>query len=145
MSRATPLMREFAERLVAFETQGGKAGRPHTPAAFEVCEKLRPHLATLMGKAGFCALLSRALALAALEAPALRAVQVQADGSLGGREEPGTPAEMQKVAEGSVVLLAQLLGLLEAFIGRSLTLRMLRDVWPKLTLDETHFSNDDPS
>jgi hypothetical protein len=80
-----------------------------------------------------------------LEAPALRAVQVQADGSLGGREEPGTPAEMQKVAEGSVVLLEHLLGLLEAFIGRSLALRMLRDVWPKLTLTETHFSKDDPS
>lgn len=145
MSRATPLMREFAKQLVAFETQVGKAGRLQTPAAFEVCEKLRPHLATLMGKAGFCALLSRALALAALEAPALRAVQVQADGSLGGREEPGTPAEMQKVAEGSVVLLEHLLGLLEAFIGRSLALRMLRDVWPKLTLTETHFSKDDPS
>ena len=135
-------MREFSERLVAFETQTGKAGRPQTPAAFEVYEKLRPHLATLMGKAGFCALLSRALAVAASEAPALRAVQVQADGSLGGRGEPGSPAELQKVAEGSVVLLAHLLGLLEAFIGRSLTLRMLRDVWPKLTLDDTHLSKD---
>ena len=143
MSRATPLMREFAERLVAFEMQGGKAIRLQSPAAFEVCEKLRPHLATLMGKAGFCALLSRALALAASEAPALRRVRVNADGSLGGREDPDTPMDLQKVAEGRVVLLAQLLGLLEAFIGRSLTLRMLRDVWPKLTLNETHFSKDD--
>jgi hypothetical protein len=144
MSRATPLMREFAGRLVALETKRTRDQRIQTPVAFEVCEKLRPYLGTLMGKAGFCALLSRALALAEAEAPALRAVRVLADGSLAGCEAPGTPAEAQKVAEGSVVLLAQLLGLLEAFIGRNLTLRMLRDVWPKLTLNESHFSQDDP-
>jgi hypothetical protein len=144
MSRATPLMRGLAERLVALEAKRTRGQRIQTPVAFEVCEKLRPYLGTLMGKAGFCALLSRALALAEAEAPALRAVRVRADGSLGGCEEPEPPAEEQKVADGSVVLLAQLLGLLEAFIGRNLTLRILRDVWPKLTLNESHFSKDDP-
>ena len=143
MSRATPLMRDFAARLVAFEMQGTPASRTQTPVAFEVCEKLRPHLATLMGTTGFCALLSRALALATAEASGLRAVRVQADGSLAGCEEPGAPAEAEKAAEGGVVLLAQLLGLLEAFIGQNLTLRMLRDVWPKLTLSDLYFSNDD--
>ena len=38
-------------------------------AVFLVCEKLRPHLAMLMGNAGFRALLSRALALAKAEVP----------------------------------------------------------------------------
>jgi hypothetical protein len=36
------------------------------------------------------------------------------------------------MAEGSVVLVAQLLALLVAFIGENLTLRMVREVWPKL-------------
>jgi hypothetical protein len=42
-----------------------------------------------------------------------------------------------------VVLLAQLLGLLNAFIGEVLTLRLLRDVWPKIPLDNLEFGNGD--
>lgn len=143
MSRATPVTRDFAERLVAFETKTARVPRTQAPVAFEVCEKLRPHLATLMGKAGFCALLSRALTLAAAEAPALLAVRVRADGSLGGLDHSESAVEMPDVAEDAVVVLAQLLGLLEAFIGQNLTLRMLRDVWPKLTLTDLNFSKDD--
>jgi hypothetical protein len=33
--------------------------------------------------------------------------------------------------EGRIVLLAQLLGLLAAFIGETLTLRLVGDVWPR--------------
>lgn len=143
MSRATPLMREFARLLVAFETEKPRGSHASSPVAFEVCEKLRPHLATLMGKAGFCALLSRALALASTEAPELRAVRVQADGTLGFHEGAGDASGEQDDTGASVVLFAQLLGLLEAFIGRSLTLRMLRDVWPKLIFNDPFFSKDD--
>jgi len=140
MSRATPQMHDFAERLIAYESKRTKAFAPPIPVAFQVCGKLRPHLATLMGKAGFGALLSRALALAAVEAPGLRAVQVQADGSL---VIAGATEGAAKVGDGGVHLLAQLLGLLEAFIGENLTLRMLREVWPKLFLSELYFRNED--
>ena len=143
MSRATPLMRDFAERLIAYEMSRTKSSGTKTPAAFQICEKLRPPLATLMGHTGFRALLARAFALAEAEAPRLRTVQIQADGSLAGCEEPGSPAEAEKLAEGGVVLLAQLLGLLEAFIGQNLTLRMLHEVWPKLSLNDLYFSKKD--
>lgn len=142
MSRATPLTRDIAERLIAFETGGAQASQIQTPPAFVVCDKLRPHLAMLMGKGGFSALFSRARALAEVEVPALRGLRVRADGSLVGCEETDTAAEDPDVAEGGVMLLAQLLGLLEAFIGRNLTLRMLRDVWPELTLSDPDFSKD---
>src|SRR5450759_1221283 len=132
MSRATPKMRDFAERLIAYETRENKSSETKTSGPFLVGEKLRPQLATLMGNVGFRALLSRALALANAEAPWLRAVHVNTDGSFQGLDELGP----DEIFEGRVVLLAQLLGLLVAFIGELLTLRLVRDVWPKLSLNE---------
>lgn len=129
-------MRDFAERLIAYETRGNKSSGTKTPIAILlVDEKLRPHLATLMGIVGFRALLSRALALASAEVPWLRALHVKADGSLEGFDALDRQVEPAAVFEGSVVLLAQLLGLLATFVGENLTLRLVREVWPKLSLN----------
>jgi nicotinic acid phosphoribosyltransferase len=129
-------MRDFSERLIAHATRGNKSSKTETPAIFLVVEKLRPNLATLLGKLGFRALLSRALALTTSEIAWLRAVHVKADGSLEGLHELEAQLDPEEIAEGTVVLLAQLLGLLVLFIGESLTLRLVRDVWPKLSLDD---------
>jgi hypothetical protein len=133
MSRATPEMREFARRLITYEIKGNNPSK--TKAGFRVCEKLRPNLATLMGLAGFRALLSRALALAAAEVPSLRAVQVKADGLLQVPQELTT----NKAGDAEVILAAQLLGLLVAFIGADLTLRLVHEVWPKVPLNHLNF------
>jgi hypothetical protein len=143
MSRATPKMRDFAERLIAYESRENKSSETKTPAACLVSEKLRPHLATLMGNVGFCALLSRSLALAHPEAAWMRAVQVKADGSLAGLDEIDAQVHPDEIFVGCVVLLAQLLGLLVAFIGENLTLRMVREVWPKLSFDDLDFDKGD--
>jgi hypothetical protein len=134
-------MRTSAKRLIAYETSGNKTSGTKTPAAFDVCEKLRPHLATLMGNGGFRALLSRSLVLANEEVRWLRAVHVKADGSLEGLEELETQVDQAQLVEGGVVLLAQLLGLLEAFIGENLTFRLVREVWPKVPLNDVVFGN----
>ena len=42
-----------------------------------------------------------------------------------------------------MVLVAQLLGLLVAFIGETLTLRLVREVWPKLPLNDLDFGRGD--
>lgn len=139
MSRATPQMRHFAQRLVAYEAKGSKSPKTKVPVAFHVCETFRPYLATLMGNAGFRALLSRALALASHEAPWLRAVHVNSDGSLGGLDDVEAQVAATQLAEGAVLLLAELLGLLVAFIGEILTLRMVREVWPKLPFHDSDF------
>jgi len=136
-------MRDFAERLIAYETGQNKSSEAKAPAACLVGEKLRPHLATLMGNVGFRALLSRALVLANAEVPWLRAVHVKADGSFEGLEELGAQVGPDEIFEGCVVLLAQLLGLLVAFIGEDLTLRLGREVWPKLSLDNFDFDKGD--
>jgi hypothetical protein len=143
MSRVSPQIRDFAKRLIVCEANGNKPAKPKATDGFMVCEKLRPQLATLMGNGGFRALLSRALALASVEVPWLRAVHVKPDGALGGLEELSAQLNLDKFFEGNVVLLAQLLGLLVAFIGENLTLRLAREVWPKAPLDDLDLTNGD--
>jgi hypothetical protein len=140
-STRIPQMRDFAERLIAYETRGNNSSGTKTPAAFPVCEKLRPHLATLMGNTGFRALLSRALARAVADVPSLRAMQVTADGSLAELDKLEMQADPEQLAKGSVVLVAQLLDLLVAFIGENLMLRIVCDVWPKLSLNDLDCGN----
>ena len=136
-------MRGFAKRLLEYETLRNESSEANTPAGFHVTDKLRAQLATLMGKVGFRALLSRALALANAEVPWLRAVHVKADGSFEGLDELGAQVDPDEIFEGRVVLLAQLLGLLVTFIGEELTLRLVREVWPKLSPNNLDFGKGD--
>ena len=134
-------MRNFARRLVAHETNGDQNSETKSRAAFHVCERLRPHLAGLTGSGGFRALNFRALTLAKAEVPGLQALQVKADGTLDGLDELGAQLDPEKFSEGGVVLLAQLLGLLVSFIGEDLTLRLVRDVWPKVSKSDLNPCN----
>jgi hypothetical protein len=132
MSRAAPKMRDLAERLIAYEAaRGTKSSGAKIPAACLVIDRLRPQLATLMGNIGFRALLSRTLALANPDFPWLRAVHVKAEGSLEGLDELAE-VDPDEIFEGCSALLAQLLELLAAFIGKDLTLQLVREVWPNL-------------
>lgn len=141
MSRATPRIRNLAERLITLETSGNKLETKNS-VSFHVCETLRPYLATLMGRGGFRALLLRALALAKLEVAWLRTVQVKADGTLEQVDELEGQVSAEEMTEGCTILLTELLGLLVAFIGEDLTLRMVRDVWPKQAFDDLDFGKE---
>ena len=111
MHRSNPIMQALAQRIIACEAKGAKPSRRGAAPGFPVTGKLRPHLATLMGNAGYRALLMRALALATAEVAWLRAVRVAADGTLEGLVEPDPPVSPEEILKGSVALLAQLLGL----------------------------------
>jgi hypothetical protein len=143
MSRATPEMRNFAKRLLVCEAMGRIAAKVHTSDAFDVYEKLRPQLATLLGNDGFRALLARALSLARMEVPWLRTVHVSSDGTLEGMKELDAQSYSEEVFEGRVSLLAQLLGLLVAFIGKELTLLLVLEVWPKAPLNDLELFYED--
>jgi len=136
MSSAHVSTRSLAERVIAHEAKGRQASAKKPTGVFHITEEFRPHLVTLMGNTGFRALLSRALALASAEAPWLRAVQVNADGFLGGLAEVEAQVTPKELAEGRVLLLAHLFELMVAFIGEDLTLRLAREAWPKLPLDD---------
>jgi hypothetical protein len=132
-------MRQFATRLADYEARGSVASGTKRPPAFQVCEKLRAHLAVSVGKAGSRELFSCALARANAEVRWLRAVRVKADGQLEGLEALPAQLSAAELAEGEIVLLAQLLGMLSAFIGERLTLRQVRDVWPQIPLNDLEY------
>ena len=136
-------MRDFARQIIAHEARVRKKSDPTGSVAFYVCETLQPHLATLMGNAGYRALLVRALTLATDGVPWLRAIQVKANGSLEELDELRSQLAPEELAEGQVALLAQLLGMLVAFIGENLTLRLVRDVWPQFPVTEFESDNGD--
>ena len=134
-------MRRFAQRLLAHETfLRSKSSDGAGQATLQVVDELRSQLVNLMGMGGFRGLLSRAIALSSEEVRWLRAVHVKADGSLTGFEEHAQLTSGQ-FAEGKVVLLAQLLGMLMALIGTRLTVRLVLDTWPKLSLDDLSLGN----
>lgn len=120
-----------------------KSSAKKIPAACLASEKLRPHLAVLMGNMGFRALLARALALANADAPWLRAVHVKTDGSFEGFEELETTVDPEEFFKGCVDLLTHLLGLLLAFIGEELTLRLVHQAWPELSSSDPDFEKGD--
>ena len=93
----------------------------------------------LMGSGGFRALFSRGLALASAEIPWLRTVHVNADGVLAWEGELHPPLAPEEILEGRVVLLAQVLGLLVAFIGPGLTARLIGEIWPNVLRNELVF------
>ena len=132
MRAANPTLRNLARRLLALEASSERAREAAGSSAFHVCEKLRQSFSTLAGVAGFRSLMSRALTLASDEVRWLKAVHVNADGSLEGLDDAQlTDAE---IAEGEAVLVAQLIGLLVTFIGATLTLQLLRQAWPDASL-----------
>jgi hypothetical protein len=141
LNRATPRMRRIANRLMVHETPRKSAAKA-VAAAFPVIDKLRPHLATLVSNGGVRALVARALVLAAAEIAWLSAVQVNANGDIEGLETLGAVLDPETFLEGRVVLLAQLLGLLVAFIGPGLTSRLMDEIWPEVPLEERDFGEE---
>ena len=125
-------MQDLARRLLEVEAASGSASddQPHAHEAARATERLRIALTKFAGPSGFDALLSRALALAKSDVPALQTVKIKPDGSLEGFAERAD-------GDGGIALIAHLLGLLVTFIGPTLTLQLLQDVWPQL--DEFNF------
>jgi len=130
MNHATPQMRSFARCIITNEAE---MISKDVPSAALIVRNLHPHLRLLMGNTGFCALLSRALVLTKKEFPWLRDVEVGADGLLENFDQASTKISPSVVTEGSVALIAHLLGLLVSFIGGNLTLQLIQNIWPDLS------------
>jgi hypothetical protein len=128
--------RDLARRLLADEAAADKTSLTSESTILRVYEKLRLSLSALAGVAGFRSLVSRALTLAKAKAPGLSKMQVAKDGSLQVFGEAELESDKRGDGEGGVVLLNELLGLLHAFIGEALTLRLLQEVWPDTVFDD---------
>jgi hypothetical protein len=88
-----------------------------------------------MGPAAFRSLLGRALTLAKRNAGNLEDVKVKDNGLLEGLNEGVNGA--------GLVIVASLVALLMTFIGQPITLRLLHDVWPTLTNDDSNLKGSD--
>jgi hypothetical protein len=132
----TPKLKEFAARLLAYETDSSKAGSVNQSAVFRLCEKLRLPLCKLMGVAGYRVLFSRALGLAGTEVRWLRGLHVRSDGTLEGVDELEARLASEQITQGELALVARLLGLLVTFIGPALTLQLVEEAWPKTAFEE---------
>ena len=135
MSRSTTNSKDVAEAIVA-ETHGNGSSDGKFPAGCLAIEKLRPNLAALMGNTGFNSLINRARALGSTDFPWLGASPAKLEGFLDDLYEAGGQVEADQFREGCVILLSHLLGLLTAFIGQDLTLRLVREIWPELALND---------
>ena len=130
--------RDLARQLLAAEVAVEKTSLSTEATAFRVYEKLRRSLCALAGIAGFRSLASRALTLAKAEASNLSEMQIAVDGSLQVLSEAESQSDKRQAGDSGVILLAQLLGLLHAFIGEALTLRLLQDAWPNAVFNDCH-------
>lgn len=133
MRKALPQMLELSRVLMAHEARTRKVAAAITAA--DVCEKLRPKLSILMGATGFRTLLARALALASREAPLLRELKVDKAGALVPLETAIVSGDTPNDIASGALLIAQLLSVLAALIGESLTTQILVEIWPHLLAD----------
>jgi len=125
--------KDLARSLLAYEAAGS------TPEATEslavrVCEKLRGPLSGVAGVAGYRSLLSRALTLAQAEAHSLGTLRVMADGNL--QSSGGIEPQIDKslASEGDILLMGQFIGLFLSLLGASVTLQLVQEVFPNLTV-----------
>ncbi len=137
MRRAdNPQIRDLVQRMLAHEGSETGSSPEDMHAVARVCEKLRRPFGTLTGIAGFRSLLARALTLAKQEFPDFDGWEVKSDGSL--------EALQGETAQSGAVFIANLIGLMITFIGESLTLRLLQDVWPDLLDSEIKSEGNQP-
>ncbi len=129
-------MLTLTHHIIAQEFMAERVTDTRAQAAFRVCDKLRRSLSVLTGVVGFRSVLARALVLGRAEAPWLAELQLGADGSLELPIELESRLGQEEAARGGVVLIGSLLGLLITFVGKTLTLRLVQDVWPKAAFGE---------
>jgi hypothetical protein len=126
---------QLAAQIVAEEVREPAGGEVRNgPASERVCDKLGAQITKLAGAAGYRSLVLRALSLAQAECPQLKAVVVLPDGSLAGMTHATLTRGHADQEEGGIVLVANLLGLLNLFIGPTLTLQIVGQVWPLLMI-----------
>ena len=128
----TTTTQDLADRLLVYEAALDRTHQLELSETCHVCEKLRRSLGTLLGPDAYYALAARALSMAKREAPTLNAVQVKADGSIKGL--------IGEAAEANNILVAHLIGLMVNFIGETVTLWLLNDMWPNLPGDRIDVS-----
>lgn len=128
--------REWAGKLLDLEL-GGRTGEVELAEAAErLCNRFSSELSPLIGVEGVTAVLRRAMRMAQDDYPFLAGVEVQteSDGRLVGLTSRVKGRDPREVRDALVAIIGNAIWLLVTFIGRDITLRQLRRVWPEAQL-----------
>jgi hypothetical protein len=136
VSTANILRRQLALWLLRREANESDEPNALLAAAERSLQKLCTRLAKLVTAESCHQLVARAIHLAAVEAPFLQGVRagMVPGACLEGVQESAQGVMSEQKLAGLVAVLAQLIGLLELFIGDDVTRRLVRDVWPDAPL-----------
>jgi hypothetical protein len=120
MGKPTGEMEELAQKLLALEERNGSDTSLEANAPIRVIEKLRILVTRFSGSDGFAALLRRATVLSRTDMSSTSDFKMGKDGSI----------LFEGLSEETILTLAaHLLDLMATFIGRGLTLTLLREYW----------------
>jgi hypothetical protein len=144
MRKASAKIRDLAQRLLQIRARGEERDSENLAVTLAwSCEVLCPRLADLVGREGFRALLSRALALAKREPPLLDGVHVGETGSLIGLDAALAGRERAEVEAVCIAVLGEFLGLLTGLIGVEITRQLVTGAWPDALITHADFGIED--
>src|SRR6187402_299774 len=127
MEQETPTTRDLAILVLSYEKTRNPEINGLNDAIQLTFDKLNGHLSIRLGSGGYYTLLQRAVKLATLDLPSLASIHVSHDGVLEGFQDM---ADSLDASDGCLAILSRLIELLDTFIGRNLTLRILHNAWP---------------
>ncbi len=120
MGKPTGEMEELAQKLLALEELSGSDTSLEANAHIRVIEKLRTLVTRFSGSDGFTALLRRAAVLSRTDMSVASEYKTGKDGSI----------LFEGLSDETILTLtSHLLDLMATFIGRGLTLTLLREYW----------------
>jgi DNA-binding response OmpR family regulator len=122
----------LSRQMLDYESGGGNNGASMEPAVLGVSLKLRDALSGFLGEEGFRSIMSRALTLARSEVEWLSLVTVTPTGNFEGLTSAEESVNSRDIAYGQNILVAQILGILIAFVGETMTHTLLQEKWPEI-------------
>jgi hypothetical protein len=137
MKPGNPTLQKLAQRLI--EHEATKTGNPDEPvkAIESCCQRLHDRLDRLIGAGGFRALLNRALYLAKKKYAWLEGVGIEDDPGCEFKDlrEAVKGKKPVTVNEACTLILANVIWLLVTFIGEDITIGLIQEAWPDVTID----------
>ena len=129
----SPETNDIARSLLAYEA-AGSTSEPMQSLAVRVCEKLRGPLCALAGVVWYRSLIGRALTLARSQTTSLGDLQIAEDGSLQSFGKSALQSDRHYASEADVLLTSHSIGLILSLLGTAVTLQLVQDVFPNLTI-----------
>ncbi len=138
MAEVSLAARALARRVLLPDARECRDDAALAEAVARADAQLRARLVDLIGPTGYTTLVARAVRLAQAEVPALEQVTGDAgEGTLRGVRAVvlASDGDLVMAAAGPTAILAHVIGLLIAFIGEDLALRLIHEAWPDLASD----------